>query len=113
MARGILVTFSGYPTDAACLMPDVGLASLAGTLLAHGHEVLVLDFNTATTLARLMPPELSRRLEQLLPALDGEPDPQMLGTLTELSLAMEERLLALSDAIAAARALRWLQAVER
>ena len=43
MARGILISFAGYPYTPSSLMPDNGLASLAGCLLAAGHTVAAVE----------------------------------------------------------------------
>jgi len=65
MARFLLVSFAGYPYTPSSLMPDNGLASLAGALAAAGHEVRILDFGTLTTLARLFPEKLGRRVRPM------------------------------------------------
>jgi len=46
-------------------MPDNGLASLAGCLMAEGHEVRVQDHGTVETLERLFPARLRRRVRRL------------------------------------------------
>jgi radical SAM superfamily enzyme YgiQ (UPF0313 family) len=74
MASGLLISYAGLPVAVSSLFPDNGLASLAGTLLAAGHRVRVLDYNTVGTLARTVAPERSAALRDLLPALAGEPD---------------------------------------
>ena len=56
MARVLLVSYAGYPCTPSSLIPDNGLASLAGALIESGHEVRVLDFSTVNTLRRLFPP---------------------------------------------------------
>lgn len=61
MARVILISYAGYPFTPGSLMPDNGLANLAGALIENGHQVLVLDFGTIETLRRLYPPNLARR----------------------------------------------------
>jgi hypothetical protein len=65
MARGILVSFAGYPYTPSSLMPDNGLASLAGSLIAAGHDAKVLDYGTVDTVARLVPDAVHRRLEDV------------------------------------------------
>jgi len=65
MARFLLVSFAGYPYTPSSLMPDNGLASLAGSLGAAGHDVRILDYGTLTTLARLFPERLGRRVRPL------------------------------------------------
>lgn len=88
MARCLLVSFAGYPVMASSLFPDNGLASLAGTLLAAGHEVKVLDYNTVQTLGRAVPAACTRELAELLPALAGGPSSAQI----EALLAVEHRL---------------------
>ncbi len=51
------------------LMPDNGLASLAGALIDAGHQVQVADYGTVSTLQRLFPEKLSRRIRPLADAL--------------------------------------------
>jgi radical SAM superfamily enzyme YgiQ (UPF0313 family) len=92
MSSGILVSYAGYPVITSSLFPDNGLASLAGTLLAAGHGVRVLDFNTTEVLGRLVSPERSADLAALLPALAGGPDPQVVQRLLDHSGAMEEAM---------------------
>ena len=97
MARGLLISFSGYPVVVSSLFPDNGLASLAGTLLSHGHEVKVLDFNTVDTVRRLVPPERTERLAALLPALSAEPGPDVLEQVFEVNASFEEDLSRVAD----------------
>ena len=56
--RSILVNFNGYPVTMNSLIPDNGLASLAGCLLEDGHETLILDYNTVSNFERMVPQEL-------------------------------------------------------
>ncbi len=65
MGRVLLVSFAGYPYTPSSLMPDNGLASLAGALADAGHEVLILDYGTVSTLDRLFPARLSRAVRPL------------------------------------------------
>ena len=60
MSRVVLVSFAGYPYTPSSLVPDNGLASLAGCLMDAGHEVRVLDYGTVTTVGRLFPERLRR-----------------------------------------------------
>jgi len=46
-------------------MPDNGLAGLAGSLLAAGHSVKILDYGTVDTVKRLMPESAHRLLKGL------------------------------------------------
>lgn len=75
MARGILISYPGYPYTPSSLLPDNGLANLAGSLIEAGHEVLVLDYGTIETMRRLIPqelrPELSKVYDRVRCASDG------------------------------------------
>jgi len=61
----LLVSFAGYPYTPSSLMPDNGLASLAGCLREAGHDVRILDCCTLGTLGRLFPPKLRKRVRPL------------------------------------------------
>ena len=65
MAQILLTSFAGYPYTPSSLMPDNGLASLAGALIEAGHEVKILDFGTVDTISRLFPSRLSSRVKPL------------------------------------------------
>ena len=65
MAKVLLVTFAGYPCTPSSLMPDNGLASLAGALADAGHQARILDYGTLTTLDRLFPQRLRKRVRPL------------------------------------------------
>ncbi len=63
-SKSLLINYSGYPTSINALMPDNGLAVLAGSLLSHGHETTIIDYNTIDILL-LRPPEYGERLFKL------------------------------------------------
>jgi radical SAM superfamily enzyme YgiQ (UPF0313 family) len=65
VSKVLLVSFAGYPYTPSSLMPDNGLASLAGSLLEAGHEVRIADYGTVGTVRRLFPGALSRRVRPL------------------------------------------------
>ncbi len=65
MSKVLLVSFAGYPYTPSSLMPDNGLASLAGSLLEAGHEARILDYGAVATVRRLFPEALSRRVRPL------------------------------------------------
>jgi hypothetical protein len=44
-------------------MPDNGLASLAGSLVAAGHDVKILDYGVVDTVGSLVPPSVHNRLK--------------------------------------------------
>lgn len=58
----LLVNYAGYPFAPNSLMPDNGLANLAGNIIASGGEVEILDYGTVNTVARMTSPELQARL---------------------------------------------------
>lgn len=62
LGRWLLVNYAGYPYAPNSLMPDNGLANLAGALLAAGCEVEIRDYGTVQTLRRLSDPDLQRHL---------------------------------------------------
>lgn len=64
LKRWLLVNYAGYPFAPNSLMPDNGLANLAGALLEDGNEVEIRDYCTVSTLARMTSPDLSRRLKR-------------------------------------------------
>lgn len=65
MSKVLLVSFAGYPYTPSSLMPDNGLASLAGSLLEAGHDVRILDYGAVATVRRLFPEALSRRVRPI------------------------------------------------
>jgi anaerobic magnesium-protoporphyrin IX monomethyl ester cyclase len=60
--KSILVNFNGCPSTVDSLMPDNGLASLAGSLLENGHETHIIDFSTVDIIRRMIPEAISREL---------------------------------------------------
>jgi hypothetical protein len=62
--RWLLVNYAGYPYAPNSLMPDNGLANLAGALLAQGCEVEILDYCTVSMIQRMTTPELRERLSR-------------------------------------------------
>ena len=64
-ARGVLVSYSGYPYTPSSLMPDNGLANLAGSMKREGHEVIVLDFGTVETVRNLYPRHISEKIRPI------------------------------------------------
>ena len=65
MARGILVSYGGYPYTTSSLMPDNGLANLLGSLFQSGHSGIAMDYGTVDTIRRLVPAEISGQLKEL------------------------------------------------
>ncbi|MBU2102992.1 MAG: radical SAM protein, partial [Candidatus Omnitrophica bacterium] len=65
MAKGILISYAGYPYTPSSLLPDNGLANLAGALIQNGHEVLVLDYGTVDVVKRLVPTDIGIALKDI------------------------------------------------
>jgi radical SAM superfamily enzyme YgiQ (UPF0313 family) len=65
MARGLLISYPGYPYTPSSLLPDNGLANLAGALIEAGHDAMVLDYGTVDTMRRLVPQGLRRKLSEV------------------------------------------------
>ena len=59
--RSILISYAGYPYTPSSLMPDNGLANLAGALIEAGHKTLILDYGAIDTMRRLYPPWISAK----------------------------------------------------
>jgi radical SAM superfamily enzyme YgiQ (UPF0313 family) len=72
MGKGILISYAGYPYTPSSLMPDNGLASLAGILIDAGHEAIIIDYNTLDTMDRLVPLIFTGRLDSLYDTLSIE-----------------------------------------
>jgi len=72
LGKVILVSYAGYPYTPSSLMPDNGLASLAGMLVAAGHGVTVLDHGTVDLMDRLVPPSCRPGLLDLYDTLASD-----------------------------------------
>ncbi len=62
----LLVNYAGCPSSFDSLMPDNGLANLAGSLKRAGWSVVVHDYAATDMIGRLVPPPYRRRLKWLL-----------------------------------------------
>lgn len=69
--RSILISYAGYPYTPSSLMPDNGLANLAGALIEAGHETLILDYGTVDSIARLYPHHISDRTKPIYRKIFG------------------------------------------
>jgi hypothetical protein len=63
--NSILINFNGCPSSLDSLMPDNGLANLAGSLLESGHHTIIMDFCTVNIIRRMIPEELQIDLEEI------------------------------------------------
>lgn len=61
----ILVNYVGYPSSIDSLMPDNGLANLAGSLKRSGWSVYIADYATVEMIGRLVPDTIRARLTNL------------------------------------------------
>ncbi len=69
MSRVFLVNYVGFPYCPSSLMPDNGLAVLAGCLNHAGHATLILDYATVDMIRRLYPDWISRQVQPVAEAL--------------------------------------------
>ena len=88
-SSGILITYSGYPYTPSSLMPDNGLANLAGALIKNGHKVLILDYNTVEIVKRLMPPDIRCDLQKLLSLLQKTTNDELIDDLKKINSRIE------------------------
>lgn len=63
--RWLLVNFAGYPFTSSSLMPDNGLANLAGIIIEAGGTVEILDYSTVSTVARMTSVPLQKHLTRV------------------------------------------------
>jgi len=61
--KSLLINYNDCPSSIDSLMPDNGLASLAGSLLAAGHKTQILDYATIQTLRDFRPGKIRNRLK--------------------------------------------------
>lgn len=64
MSKILLISYAGYPYTPSCLMPDNGLANLAGQLISKSHTPLILDYGTISTMKRLFPKDLAKKIKE-------------------------------------------------
>ena len=70
--RSLLISYAGYPFTPSSLMPDNGLANLAGSLLESGHHTMILDYGTVDMVEKLYPRDLSRKAQKIYRRLFSE-----------------------------------------
>jgi hypothetical protein len=88
-SSGILITYSGYPFTPSSLMPDNGLANLAGALIKNGHDILILDYSTVGIVKRLMPQDIRNDLMKLLPLINNSGDQNLLDDFKMINSRLE------------------------
>ncbi len=69
MARTLLISYAGYPYTPSSLMPDNGLAMLAGQLVDNGHDVKILDYGTVSTISGIIGADERKFLEKTYDSL--------------------------------------------
>lgn len=62
--KSILINFNDCPSSIDSLMPDNGLANLAGSLMRKGHTTWVYDYSTLQTILEYRPQEIRQRLKR-------------------------------------------------
>lgn len=87
--KSLLISYSGYPTSPHAFMPDNGLAVLAGSLLANGHETTILDYSTIDIM-NLLPPEYGEKLSRLNQDTEADHSKELREIFNALSLIQEE-----------------------
>ena len=65
MPKAILVSYAGYPYSPSSFLPDNGLAELAGVLAKEGCDALILDYGTLSTMRRLIPDSIHKKLADI------------------------------------------------
>jgi len=71
--KSILVNFNGCPSTLDSLMPDNGLANLAGSLLEEGHQTIIMDFGIADIFKRMIPEEINKELNAIYEEFMAKP----------------------------------------
>lgn len=63
--KWLLINYAGLPLSPNSLMPDNGLANLAGALLSADKQVEILDYCRVETIERLNTPEMTQELKKI------------------------------------------------
>jgi anaerobic magnesium-protoporphyrin IX monomethyl ester cyclase len=103
--RWLLVNYAGYPLTPSSLMPDNGLANLAGIIIADGGDVEILDYSTVKSVARMTSRPLQAHLTRAWNTLKSPgrgilPSLRKLATLATLPGAEKERRILQDKAVA-------------
>lgn len=99
-SRSLLISYSGYPTSPHAFMPDNGLAVLAGSLIAAGHQTAVLDYSTLDIM-RLVPGEYGKRILSLRADRGANSDGELRGIAATLEQIQERDIRETAASIAA------------
>lgn len=86
ITRSLLISYAGYPFTPSSLMPDNGLANLAGSLLESGHHTLILDYGTVDMVEKLYPPDLSLKAQKIYRRLIFEKGKKSRATIKDIAV---------------------------
>jgi len=95
-SKSVLVNYIGFPSFIGSLLPDNGLASLAGQLISKGHETKILDYATVDVLKKLFPSQCKEELKKILSTIEKErneehkPSRESLQKIKKIDRQMEE-----------------------
>lgn len=62
--KSLLINYNDCPSSLDSLIPDNGLANLAGSLISKGHQVQILDYATISTLEDFRPEKIRKKLRK-------------------------------------------------
>ena len=83
--RSLLISYAGYPFTPSSLMPDNGLANLAGSLLAAGHRTRIIDYGTVDMVEKLYPADLSLKAQKIYRRLISEDGSRATATIKDVA----------------------------
>ncbi len=62
--KSLLISYNDCPSSLDSLMPDNGLANLAGSLISKGHQTQILDYATISVLRDFRPEKIRKKLKK-------------------------------------------------
>lgn len=62
--KSLLISFNDCPSSVDSLMPDNGLANLAGSLISKGHQTSIYDYSTFETVRDYRPTQIRQKLKK-------------------------------------------------
>ena len=68
-SKSLLINYVSVPELLSCLIPDIGLALLAGILKENGHKTKIIDYSTLETIKRFVP---SKKLQDKFSNILGD-----------------------------------------
>ena len=82
--RSVLVAFPGYPFSIQTLLPNLGLAGVAGGLEALGHSTEIWDYGSVELVDRVFPAEIRAATRIVADRFLGDSAPGSLAALSAL-----------------------------